>query len=171
MAVFAFVKPNGEISETHAPAPIAAPSYVEGEFVGECVIKQVPTEIEAQFDLSLWVYDFNTSSFIEREAQPSSYHVWSNGEWVIDQDKFWPMLRRIRTRKLFDCDWTQMPDVNISYEERMKWSLYRQQLREFPNMLSELDLIENLPWPIDPNHPDFDTVNGPMFSDPNLLAE
>ena len=40
--------------------------------------------------------------------------------------------RKLRNRLLSESDWTQIPDNNLSVEERQKWSSYRNKLRNLP---------------------------------------
>lgn len=48
---------------------------------------------------------------------------------------FWEEVRDKRNRKLKDCDWTQMPDCQLSAEKKAEWATYRQALRDIPNNL------------------------------------
>lgn len=44
-------------------------------------------------------------------------------------------VRLERNQRLFDCDWTQLPDAPLSPEKVEAWKLYRQQLRDLLNTL------------------------------------
>ena len=48
---------------------------------------------------------------------------------------------------LDSCDWTQLPDANLTEDEVIKWQVYRQELRDIPQ-----DFIkpESIKWPIQP---------------------
>lgn len=45
----------------------------------------------------------------------------------------WVELRESRNRKLQGCDWTQLPDAQISEELKIEWTTYRQVLRDLPS--------------------------------------
>ena len=53
-------------------------------------------------------------------------------------------LRSERNRRLRDCDWTQLPDANLSAEEIEAWRVYRRDLRDLP---------ANTPDPLNPAWP------------------
>ena len=42
-------------------------------------------------------------------------------------------VRRLRNGRLYDCDWTQLPDAPLSDAERAQWRAYRQALRDMMN--------------------------------------
>jgi hypothetical protein len=64
------------------------------------------------------------------------------------------LLRDNRNQRLSITDWTQLPDADISEEDRELWGIYRQQLRDLPENIDDpkpLVLDENHPdWPIPP---------------------
>jgi hypothetical protein len=56
----------------------------------------------------------------------------------------WSELRRIRNSKLTDCDWTQIPDAQLTGAQVTAWQTYRQALRDIPENTDEPSLVE---WP------------------------
>jgi hypothetical protein len=46
-------------------------------------------------------------------------------------------VRRLRTQRLYDCDWTQLPDAPLSDAQREQWRTYRQALR---------DMMDSFAW-------------------------
>ena len=46
-------------------------------------------------------------------------------------------VRRLRTQRLYDCDWTQLPDAPLSEAQREQWRTYRQALR---------DMMDDFAW-------------------------
>jgi hypothetical protein len=44
-------------------------------------------------------------------------------------------LRLERDNKLLASDWTQLPDVPLSSPDVMQWRAYRQELRNFPELV------------------------------------
>ena len=52
-------------------------------------------------------------------------------------------VRALRNARLFDCDWTQLPDAPLSDAQRARWRTYRQALRDMMD-----DFVWNLTrWP------------------------
>jgi hypothetical protein len=62
----------------------------------------------------------------------------------IEKDYSINKLRVERNTLLKDCDWTMMSDLNL--ENKDKWILYRQELRDMPETLPsvETDMAGNL---------------------------
>ena len=62
----------------------------------------------------------------------------------IEKDYSINKLRDERNTLLKDCDWTMMSDLNL--ENKDKWILYRQELRDMPETLPsvETDMAGNL---------------------------
>ncbi|MEI2429174.1 tail fiber assembly protein [Lysobacter yananisis] len=54
--------------------------------------------------------------------------------------------RRMRSARLRDSDWTQMPDSPLSAAERLAWAGYRTQLRNLP----DLPGFPDVEWPQPP---------------------
>lgn len=52
-----------------------------------------------------------------------------------------------RKARLFDCDWTQAPDAEISENERARWRAYRHLLRDVP---IQPGFPDNIVWPDEP---------------------
>lgn len=64
-------------------------------------------------------------------------------------------LRIERDKRLTDCDWTQLADVQLLYDDDWKtsWANYRQQLRDLPNQcINGLLNIYDLSWPVEPTN-------------------
>lgn len=49
--------------------------------------------------------------------------------------EYWDEITDKRNRKLIDCDWTQLPDCQLSDSKKAEWTTYRQALRDIPNTL------------------------------------
>lgn len=69
-----------------------------------------------------------------------------------DETAQWSAIRAVRTQLLTDCDWTQIPDVPLTDEQRKAWQEYRQALRDIPQQLGDQDAIkiDDLYWPETP---------------------
>lgn len=52
-------------------------------------------------------------------------------------------VRALRNARLFDTDWTQLPDAPLSEAQKARWRTYRQELRDMMDDF-EWDLTQ---WP------------------------
>lgn len=50
---------------------------------------------------------------------------------------YWEEMRTIRDAFLTESDWTQLPDVSLTEEQKTAWSVYRQQLRDLPGGITD----------------------------------
>ena len=62
----------------------------------------------------------------------------------IKEDNKWDVMRSERNKRLSDCDWTQLQDSPINNTD---WADYRQELRDLPDNISDID---NIVWPEKP---------------------
>ena len=86
-----------------------------------------------------------------RDPQPDENHMW-DGKWTFDRDKFNTAVRTARNSLLFNTDWTQLSDSQLSDSKKAEWATYRQSLRNFPaNIASDITLMEQLVWPTAPS--------------------
>ena len=63
------------------------------------------------------------------------------------------VLRNTRDELLAKSDWTELPSVQSLHNDEWKsaWALYRQQLRNLPNMVISKEInIDEVTWPIEP---------------------
>jgi len=60
------------------------------------------------------------------------------------------ILKGIRNELLMQSDWTQLPDVQLSEEQKESWRIYRQHLRDLPENVEDPKLLV-----LDLNHPDW----------------
>jgi hypothetical protein len=58
------------------------------------------------------------------------------------------LLRGERDRRLYMCDWTQLPDVPLTAEQVEAWRTYRQQLRDYMGTVT--DPFNPPAWPVPP---------------------
>lgn len=59
-------------------------------------------------------------------------HFEPQPEIIITQQQHLVAVRARRDNLLEQSDWTQRPDNNLSAEEKAKWEVYRQLLRDVP---------------------------------------
>lgn len=80
---------------------------------------------------------------------------YENGNWILQTPESMQGVeislatttRAARTQKLFESDWTQLGDANLSDEERQAWVAYRQALRDVTN---QEGFPSNVIWPEQP---------------------
>lgn len=97
-------------------------------------------------------------NYIEGEADPKTQciadgEVVSKSDAVISQerqDKAIRDLRIARTMLLQDTDWTQMPDAPLSDIIKEQYRVYRQELRDLPNIYSNITSIDDVKFPDKP---------------------
>ena len=86
-----------------------------------------------------WIIPANATT----EMPPSSEGVWwpywskARARWILKDEGTVEAARLMRTRRnecLYCSDWTQLPDVPLNDEQRDAWRVYRQQLRDLPNL-------------------------------------
>jgi len=53
-----------------------------------------------------------------------------------------------KNTRLLQCDWTQLPDVTLTPEQVAAWRVYRQQLRDYMNGVT--DPFHPPAWPVPP---------------------
>jgi hypothetical protein len=76
------------------------------------------------------------------------YHVCVN--WKIKEEiatgsellDCWMLIREERNKKLKETDWTQLSDVPFLTAERGEWKKYRQYLRDFPGLHTDVTVAE-----------------------------
>lgn len=68
-------------------------------------------------------------------------------EYKIPTEIYYNKLRFIRNKLLQETDYLMMPDYPLSSDDKIKWSKYRQELRDLPNNIKD---INNIIFPIKP---------------------
>ncbi|WP_417262630.1 tail fiber assembly protein [Celeribacter sp.] len=87
---------------------------------------------------------------VAHEAPPGPDYILVDGQWVDRPrsiDELWSEIRAARNRALTASDWTQLPDVSLSEEDRAVWTTYRQALRDITNV----DVPSDVAWPVPPS--------------------
>ena len=64
--------------------------------------------------------------------------------------EYWDEITDKRNRKLIDCDWTQLPDCQLSDSKKAEWTTYRQALRDITKQTPADDALSNITWPTKP---------------------
>ena len=69
-------------------------------------------------------------------------------EWVNHHiDYHTSVLRNMRNGLLNASDWTQVPDAPV---DAAAWAEYRRALRDLPDTITSVELLENPVWPTPP---------------------
>ena len=81
------------------------------------------------------------------------YYKWkgTSEEWEFNSDKFWTDVRGDRVNRLYECDWTQLPDSALSDTKKSEWAVYRSALRNLPEIQSGTTELDKIVWPDKPS--------------------
>ena len=145
MIKVAMVKSDGQVAYTISPA--VDDMYVDGQSYNGCVARHISHESDVQDVISTWYW---SDGWQTRDAQPSVYHEWIDSAWVFSGVLFWSDVRGSRDIKLFSCDWTQMPDAQLTDAKKAEWTTYRQSLRDIPETYSGATSLDDIIWPTEP---------------------
>jgi len=96
-------------------------------------------ELNQETQELVWVVKFNESAANQSEAEAE----------IAAEERKWAELRLERNKKLSACDYTQLPDSPFSSEQIAEWALYRQELRDLPDNVLDID---NAIWPSQPEN-------------------
>lgn len=85
---------------------------------------------------------------IQKPQKPSQYHKFNYGtkQWEPDLDVAWGQVRIQRQQLLQASDWSTLPDVPLTAEQKAQWVAYRQALRDITNQTDPLNIV----WPVAP---------------------
>lgn len=91
---------------------------------------------------------FDGASVRAMPARPSPHHAFDYRmkQWRLDTTEAWAAVRRERDTRLAASDWTTLPDVPLTNEQRAAWYLFRQALRDVTQQPDPL----NIEWPAQP---------------------
>lgn len=93
-----------------------------------------------KLDLELVKYDTASQTVVDRPDKEA-----------ILQQRAINLIRRQRNAKLAATDWTQLPDVSLTQQQKDQWASYRQQLRDLPDSLPNPVPQGYRPtWPVKP---------------------
>lgn len=63
-----------------------------------------------------------------------------------NEDK-WYVIKNYRNQLLYSCDWTQLPDTELTPQQIEQWKVYRQTLRDLTDIYTNPDEVV---FPIEP---------------------
>jgi len=132
-----------------------------GECLHEIDLSWVPEEVHAV----QWYEDHGEVELVAKEdpnieiADLGIYQqasdLWDAKKQAIEDAKiqaelnrdYWQELRILRDIRLTQSDWTQLPDNNLTEEQKTAWQTYRQELRDLTD-----NITDPKPLVLDPNH-------------------
>lgn len=145
MIKVAMVKSDGQVAYTISPA--VDDMYVDGQEYNGCTARHISHDCNDQDVINTWYW---SDSWQTRDVQPSVYHEWVDSLWTFSTKLLWQDVRGGRDIKLFSCDWTQMPDSQLTDAKKAEWTTYRQSLRDIPQTHSEATSLDDIIWPTEP---------------------
>jgi hypothetical protein len=91
------------------------------------------------------LFEFNENEYIEyqqvRDKTPE--------EIAQETESQWQSVRARRNFLLSECDWTQLPDVDLTEEVKQEWVIYRRDLRNITDNPDPFNIV----WPTPPASP------------------
>lgn len=112
--------------EGYEPVQMTVPPTVDH---AKTVTEGAPTEDQGIWHQVWVITDATTGEIAERTTSKSND------------------VRSERTKRLADCDWTQLPDAPV---DQAAWAAYRQELRD---ITKQVGFPWNVVWPRDPYSP------------------
>lgn len=83
-----------------------------------------------QDELGNWVWVYTATDWEPEAVAAATEHQWE-------------AVRTDRNKRLYDCDWTQLPDAPLGVEEKAAWQVYRQALRDVTTQVDPFGIT----WP------------------------
>ena len=148
MIIVAFINNLGEIQNIMSPG--SDNDFVDGQTYGNLIAKHLPPDTD--WGTAIETYIFKDGAWTTRNRRPSEFHTWSADGWVKNSVELSNNIKNVRNSKLYDSDWTQLPDAPFSEAKKAEWATYRQALRDFPETLdlSTINYIADVIWPTQP---------------------
>lgn len=141
----AFINTTGEIQQWCTPR--VDTDFVEGVSYNGLIAVHLPNDTDMVAFAKTNVYQ--NGQWATRPTKPDAFHNWNGVEWVFEADRFDSALRAQRNNKLYLSDWTQTADAPLTAEKKEEWRLYRQALRDIPE-INEATTLEDIAWPSQP---------------------
>ena len=94
---------------------------------------------------------YKDGAWKERPERTGDYYIWKNEAWEFNSELFWLEVREDRNRRLYFCDWTQLPDSPLSDSKKAEWTEYRSALRGVPQANSGATKLDEIVWPDKPS--------------------
>ena len=91
---------------------------------------------------------FSTDEYIIKEGKVTK----KNKTTITKQNKTQAQIdiRQKRDSLLINCDWTQTIDCPLTDTKKQEWQTYRQQLRDLPATYKDIESIDEVIFPKEP---------------------
>lgn len=123
-------------------------------------LNQPPSNITEQDILqNNFAFVENTTLHIDEHViGEQGYKRLSNGNFtrnyitktLTQEQKLDKWVRGRRDHELYNCDWTQLPDNDLTDEEREKWLAHRKYLRDMTKTYANVSHPDEIVWPEPP---------------------
>ena len=123
-------------------------------------LDQIPTNITEQDILqnNFALVENTTLHIDEHVIGEQGYNRLSNGNFtrnyitrtLTQEEKLDKWIRGKRDHGLYNCDWTQLPDNDLTDEEKVKWLAYRKYLRDMTKTYANISHPDEIIWPNPP---------------------
>ena len=99
---------------------------------------------------SIMEFIWTGSKFRNVGKPPNRFAIYNGTEWTWDAELLLNDVRAARNAKLASSDWTQLPDAQLSEEEKLAWQIYRQELRDIIGSVDGITSVNDVSWPTKP---------------------
>ena len=108
--------------------------------------------IEGYYTESEYYIDIETKTAVLKPERPNTSYSWNeiSKQWSPNKNISDNRIREFRNALLIKSDWTQMPDVSLSLEQKEAWQIYRQVLRDITDTQPNAIGPEEVVWPTPP---------------------
>lgn len=148
MKQYAFITENGLIQRTASPGQ--DDMYIAGEYYDGAFCIEIPVDVDLE-EFHKTKY-YKNGEWKTRSEKPNEYSFWNleTENWEVDSERLYAELRAVRDGKLFQSDWTQIPDAPLTAEQKAAWATYRQELRDVPANNTNITDLSQVTWPTEP---------------------
>jgi len=139
---------NQEGAVSHVTSPATDDMYSDGVQYGEYTARFLAQGVSISYAIERLYWN---NGWQTREVKPSDFYSWESTGWVFNPIIFWEAVRVNREYLLSNSDWTQLPDSPLNTTEKAEWAVYRQALRNIPEVYPNATSLGDLVWPTKPN--------------------
>lgn len=138
MNAYALVNKSGFVQQIYT-----GPEELEENSIYNALeVHLLPNNCNPDEVLRNWYWDQN--EWHVRSNSPGNFHFWNFEQrvWELNEQQLIAHYKYLRNLALQASDWTQLPDVPLTADQKQAWSDYRSALR---NMTEDQYLEGNLP--------------------------
>lgn len=121
-------------------------------YEGNLCLEIQPDPMDDTYYVNQVYYDHDLGAWQSKPPCPGvEFHSWVDKAWQFMPDLFLAKLRELRDVELAKSDWTQMPDVPLTTEQKEECKIYRQALRDLTSQPTpDSRRMEDVVWPSKP---------------------